>query len=238
MASDKFRYKPGQSYQLADFKGVTIRFIGTFSTKNSAYQNVVLVGRNYVEEMDGAIGEASQIYVAVDTVENSRKTQDAINALVLPFPHETMDQKFYLAAAKSELQDVIKFQRFVMVVSIIVILVGVANTISMATRDRVREIGVLRSVGFERGKILGIVLTEAMLVAFIGGIIGAASATGYLYVGNISDDYMMLSVPMRVSSTVFVIAAVLPICLGVLGGFPSAFSASRLPIVNALRSAE
>jgi putative ABC transport system permease protein len=53
-------------------------------------------------------------------------------------------------------------------VTFTVILVS-ANTMAMSVRERVREVGVLKTLGFTQGEILGIVLGEAAFLSFIGG---------------------------------------------------------------------
>jgi len=234
----KFKYEVGDTYQLADLNGVSIKFLGLFDSDDSTYNRVILVGGQYAEEVDDELGVSSQIYVKIDDIDNAQKVCKAIDEYALGIQTETQPQKAFLEQAKRELEDVINFQRIVMLVAIIVILVGVANTISMATRDRVREIGVLRSVGFERSKILGIVLLEAMFVALIGGIVGTVAATGYMAVMNTEDAYMSVSVPLKVGPMVFISAMILPFALGLVGGLPSAYAASRMPIVDSLRNAD
>ncbi|MHC4661187.1 MAG: ABC transporter permease [Planctomycetota bacterium] len=237
--SEKYRYDVGERPRLADFNDSPVYIVGTFKSPNASYNSWMFADIEYLQHIDDARGEASQIYVIADNVDNVQEVADAINAQSDITPKiEAQPQKAFLASRKRELEEVIAFQRIVMLVSIIVILVGVANTISMATRDRVREIGVLRAVGFERPKVVGIIVLEGMLVALIGGLIGVVGATAYLAIGRLEDTYMMMSVAMRVSPPVFAYAVLLPLVLGVLGGLPSAVSASRLPITESLRSME
>ena len=67
-------------------------------------------------------------------------------------------------------------------VTFTVILVS-ANTMAMSVRERIREVGVLKTLGFTQGEILGIVLGEAAFLSLIGGVIGyglAAALTGVI----------------------------------------------------------
>src|SRR5260221_12095516 len=60
------------------------------------------------------------------------------------------------------------------------ILLVSGNTMAMSVRERVREVGILKTLGFTREAILGMILGEALLLALIGGALGLglASALG------------------------------------------------------------
>ena len=53
-----------------------------------------------------------------------------------------------------------------------VILLIAANTMAMTARERVTEIAVLRTLGFPKGTILGLILGESLLLSLIGGLLG------------------------------------------------------------------
>src|SRR5271156_4439083 len=47
------------------------------------------------------------------------------------------------------------------------------NTMSMSIRERTMEVAVLKAIGFGRGRVLFLVLTEAVLLGVMGGMLGA-----------------------------------------------------------------
>ncbi len=53
-----------------------------------------------------------------------------------------------------------------------IILLVLSNTIIMATRERIREYAVLKTLGFTRGHIIGLIGGESMLIAVVGGVLG------------------------------------------------------------------
>ena len=141
-----------------------------------------------------------------------------------------------MADAKRELADIITFQQLVMIIALVIILIGVANTISMATRDRVREIGVLRAIGFQKINIIILILVEGVVVSFLGGLLGTLIATFYMNFSSLQDAIMGVAVTLSVSVFVFTLAISFPLILGFIGGLPTAVVASRRSITDSLRN--
>jgi putative ABC transport system permease protein len=118
------------------------------------------------------------------------------------------------------------------------ILLVSANTIAMSVRERVREVGVLKTLGFTRGTILSLILGEAVAIATLGGAVGVALASalcGLVRSGPaFSDDLRHLRIQPPVVLACLAVAAV----IGLISAFIPAWNASRTSIVEALRSTE
>jgi putative ABC transport system permease protein len=48
-----------------------------------------------------------------------------------------------------------------------------ANTMAMALRERTHEIALLKAIGFQRGAVLGLFLSESVVIGMLGGLAGA-----------------------------------------------------------------
>ena len=112
------------------------------------------------------------------------------------------------------------------------ILFVAGNAMAQSVRERISELGVLKTLGFRDGKILAIVLLESCAIAVIGGGIGLAVAWMLIAQGDPTGGMLpIFHFPPR--DLVFGILLV-----GVLGfatGLVPAVQASRLKIVDALR---
>ncbi len=112
------------------------------------------------------------------------------------------------------------------------LLLVTGNTMAIAVRERVRELAVLKAVGFSDVFVLVLVLAESLLIAAIGGALGIAGAK--LLTLNGDPTHGMLPFFYLSSSTAAAGIAV-ALAVGVIAGLLPAFSAMRLNVVNALR---
>jgi putative ABC transport system permease protein len=108
----------------------------------------------------------------------------------------------------------------------------VGNTMALTIRERTREIGVLKTLGFAGGRILRLVLGESVLLALLGGLPGlalAAFATAALRpsVSNLLPGFAL-------TGDIAAEAVALMLALGLITGIVPALSAMRLKIATAL----
>jgi ABC-type lipoprotein release transport system permease subunit len=64
------------------------------------------------------------------------------------------------------------------VILMVVVVVGILNTLAIAIRERTREIGTLRAIGMQRRKVLWLFLVETALLGVLGCLAGALAAAG------------------------------------------------------------
>ncbi|MBU0983798.1 MAG: ABC transporter permease [candidate division Zixibacteria bacterium] len=118
-------------------------------------------------------------------------------------------------------------------------IVGAMITMYAAVANRTREIGTLRALGFGRVSILGAFLTESLLIAFAGGLIGIACAN-ILSLREVQttnfDTFAEIAFSFRMSLGIAGKALVFALVMGIVGGFLPAVRASRFRIINALRA--
>ncbi|MGD9030341.1 MAG: ABC transporter permease [Anaerolineae bacterium] len=112
--------------------------------------------------------------------------------------------------------------------------VGMTNTLFMSAFERTREIGLLRSLGWGRWRVLALILGESLALALLGGLIGAGLGVGAVFAINRSSSILGIF-GSQFTPALFVRALVTVIVLGLVGGAYPAWWASRLLPVEALR---
>jgi putative ABC transport system permease protein len=108
-----------------------------------------------------------------------------------------------------------------------------ANTMAMSIRERTREVAVLRTLGFTRGRILKLLLTESIAICAIGGLAGVTLAT--VSIAFMSRPGVGLPVSMHMTVATALVAMVVAFFVGLVSGLIPSYRASNLGIVDALR---
>ena len=115
------------------------------------------------------------------------------------------------------------------------ILLVSGNTLSMAVRERVREIGILKTLGFTPGAILGIILGEAGMVAVTGGTIGCALAAGMCGMLRRSVVGVQYLKVLHLTPGIVAITLAVALVIGIVSALLPGARAARTPIVSSLR---
>lgn len=110
-------------------------------------------------------------------------------------------------------------------------IVVVTNTVLVSVTQRTREIGVRRALGARRSAIVREVLAESMLTALIGGVVGLAFATAV--VAGLAGA---LELPLTVAPGVVLTSVLASALSGLAAGWYPARRATRLAVVDALRT--
>ncbi len=116
---------------------------------------------------------------------------------------------------------------------------GAMNTMYSAVARRTSEIGVLRVLGFSRFNVLASFVIESIVLALAGGILGELLGVIVAYSTGLSSQLMNVGefiFRFRLTVGAFVSGLVAAILIGALGGLLPAWRASRIGLVESLRS--
>lgn len=152
-------------------------------------------------------------------------------------PTKTESEREFAMSFETMMGGVKQFMYGIMGAITFSLLLVMANTMAMTVRERTKEVGTLKALGFQRGTIARLFVSEALLVAIIGGLIGTGgtmlvfkSIDLSLYIPNIQAFVPTLST--------LVMALVVSILVGLTSVIYSAYRVSGMTIAAALRSTE
>ncbi len=163
---------------------------------NSSGGSVMISNGVVMREQDNGY---NTVYVKVDDVDNVADVETAIKDL-------GYTQINSLTQLREEMQGQVRKQQMTLgglaAVSLLVAALNIANTMTMAIYERTKEIGVMKVLGCELGKIRSMFLIESGTIGFLGGVVGVAISyvvsfvinnlqTIIMFLGLQSEDAMM-----------------------------------------------
>jgi putative ABC transport system permease protein len=116
---------------------------------------------------------------------------------------------------------------------------GALNTMYSAVAERAREIAVLRAIGFGGGAIVLSFFVEALIIAFVGGLVGCFGVlpVNGLTTGTINwQTFSHLAFAFRITPDLLALGMLFALLMGALGGLPPAIRAARANVAHTLRA--
>lgn len=120
-------------------------------------------------------------------------------------------------------------------VSVVIALIGIANTLSLSIHERTREVGLLRATGMTRRQLRSSVRWEAVIVALMGTGIGLLLGLGLSFTliqALKSQGFNTFAIPVGGLVTVVVFGA----AVGVIASIRPASKAAKLNVLEAISS--
>ncbi len=159
----------------------------------------------------------------------------AIDARFANSPYETatVDEKTFQRAFLKQAGDLNFIITMVVAAAFAAILMIVGTTLVSAVRERTKEIGVMKTLGFPGPRVLRMVLGESILLSGLGGGLGLGVAA--LMLKGLSKSAMGASFgDLSMDLSVALVGIVLALLLGLVTGLIPALSALRMNIIDAL----
>ena len=197
--------------------------------------------QDYLNELlpEWAKDRASTFSIRANTAEDVPRISQAVDSIFAntDAPTKTESESEFAKSFETMMGGVKQFLYGIMAAITFSVLLVMGNTMAMTVRERTKEVGTLKAIGFQRGTITALFLAESLIVACIGAAIGIGGAA--LIFRSID---LSLYIPNFISfiptTQTLVSAFVLSIFVGLISVIYSAFRVSGLTIAEALRSTE
>jgi putative ABC transport system permease protein len=115
-------------------------------------------------------------------------------------------------------------------ISLLVGGIGIMNIMLATVLERTREIGIRRAIGARQGDIVRQFLTEAVMISFLGGLMGIGFGVGLSRIISMQAGYATV-----VTTTSIAVAFGVSVLIGLLFGIYPAVQAAKLDPIEAIR---
>jgi putative ABC transport system permease protein len=174
------------------------------------------------------------LILQTNSPENNDRVAKTIDAMFANSTAETSTdtEKAFGKAFAAQFGNIALIVFLVVGAAFVTILMIVGNTMALSIRERTREIGVLKTLGFSGARILRMVLGESVLLALLGGLPGLAIAA--LITIALRASLANIAPAFAVSPDIALEGIALMIALGLITGIIPALNAMRLKVATAL----
>jgi putative ABC transport system permease protein len=190
----------------------------------------------YLEERENAFwkGLIGWYTVRIDNPDNATRVAGAVDEMFANSPWETKTEteKAFAAGFVKQAGNIEFLLVSIGSVVFFTLLLVTGNTMAIAVRERMRELAVLKAVGFSDNFVLSLVLGESLLLAAIGGGIGLALCKLFTLRGDPTGGLMPY---FYLAPPVVILGLFSALAVGVVAGILPAWSAMRLRVADALR---
>jgi putative ABC transport system permease protein len=134
-----------------------------------------------------------------------------------PYPTRTESEKEFGRSFLAFLGNIKLFLAAICAAVTFTILLVSANTVAMAVRERTREMGILRTLGYAPGEILQLVLGESVVISLAGGVVGLGigyslarwmAAQGFF--GFTGMKWQAMAIVLGMAALIGLVAALIP----------------------------
>jgi putative ABC transport system permease protein len=220
---------------------VSVQIAGIYTSPVPGEENYLYTHLPFMQRTRGlnAVGTVTQLEIKLADGADAESVAKAIDERFRggPVATDTRPKGMFQAAAVGDLADVIGMATYLGFACVALVLALVATTTVMAVQDRVREYAVLQTLGFSGPRIFALVISESLLVSFVGGLIGLSVALGGLYFSGLSIGTEGVSIAFLPSPRVALIGLAVTLAIGIAAGLAPAWRAARAEIVETLRYA-
>ncbi|MEI6233540.1 MAG: FtsX-like permease family protein [Planctomycetota bacterium] len=215
----------------------TVRAI--YTTESATFDRTIMMFHmKYLDELRQYGKNTSGIYIA--QMSDPAKFQAISSAIDTRFqnsPSETrtMTERAFNTQFVTMMGNLQLLLRSIGSAVVLTMLLVSANTMMMSARERTREMGILKAMGFSDGHVAWLLIGESMVICMVGAVIGAGGTYVAINIFGFNpkpDFFPIFRMPLGSFLGAFVIAA----ATGILSGIVPAIVGMRLKATEALRS--
>ncbi len=211
-----------------------VTIVGTFEAP--AYQNMLYFRNDYLEESLGNPGMLGAIAVRAKSPAVAPEVAQTIDKMFRNSPAETKtaSEKAFVLGFVAMLGNIQLIIGSVASVAVFTMLLVSISTMAMTVRERLREVAILKAVGYPRNAVLFMVVAEAVLVSMMGVAlgIGVGELLRFADLENTTEGFITGYHPTLLMYALTVGTGAL---IGLISGFIPAWQAANMTVMGAMR---
>lgn len=239
ITADKYHLKVGDRITLDStiYPGsLTFEIAGIYS--GTPDDRNMLFRQDYLDESIGTPGYVGMWWLKVKSADDMAPVIKAINAAFENTSAEVRaesERNFQLSFI-SMLGNVKTLIASISTVVVFTLVLVSASTMSMAVRERFRELAILKALGFRRRELFAFILAESFGLAAAGALLGIGGAYCLYTFGDINKMTQGIFISFEVTPRIMGYSALVAALLGIISAVAPSLSVARMSVVNGLKT--
>ena len=239
LTAEKYKLKLGDKLQFTStIFGCPIElklagiYAGTIDDRN------VLFHHKYLDEASGIEGQVGTWWVKVRSAEEMPRVLDAINKAFANTSAEVRaeTERAFQLSFISMWGNIKLLVMLICSAVIFTLLLVSASTMSMAVRERFRELAILKAIGFRRRELFAFILAESFGLAAAGAFFGVGGAYALFTYGDITKMTGGIFPSFEVTSRIVGTGALVAAMLGIVSSIMPAIAVARMSVTEGLKT--
>lgn len=229
--------RPGMRFDAA---GVTAYVAGVVRSDDPQDQNaahtalefVQMAGRDrlgVVTQFEVTVADPALLEPVAERIDERFRTSQA--------PTSTFTRQAFIGRVASDIIELVGFARWLGLGCLGAVLALVANSIVLCVQSRVSEHAVLQTLGFSSRLVAGLIVVEGVILALVGGAIGAGAAVAAARVSDLALSVEGVTIPIVAGAGLLAWGLAVCAAVGALAGLAPAWQAGRRDIASCFRAA-
>jgi putative ABC transport system permease protein len=217
-------------------RGSEWKVVGTFAS-GDAHDSEMWTDINVARSTFGRSGSSS-VLAALDGPDGLARLKAAVAAEPRLSLDVMREQDYFSGQTKQFRQTIGLLAGVVTIIMALGAVFAALNSMYAAVASRGKEIATLRALGFGGLPVVASVLTEALLLALAGGVLGALVAYALFNnfsVSTLGQNFTQVVFNFKVTPQLVVRGLIIALLIGMIGGLMPAVRAARLPVTVSLR---
>ncbi|MBI2926132.1 MAG: FtsX-like permease family protein [Verrucomicrobia bacterium] len=213
-----------------------LKIVGTF--EGSFDDRSVFFNQKYLDEALGGSSVVSAWWLRATSVEEASLVPVRINQAFANTAAEVRaeTERAFQLSFVSMWGNIKLFMGSICTVVVFTLLLVTVSTMSMAIRERFRELALLKAFGFRRRELFAFILAESFALALVGAILGAGGAWLFYHVVNIEKLSRGILVYFEVTPKIMGLAFLVSSGLGIVASIFPSLAVARTNVVDGLKT--
>ncbi len=233
LLAQQMGWKEGQTVELKEF-ATSFVVAALLPLQGSDLDRHMLLSRAYLQGTRGTEGRVTSFLVRPREGAREADVARAIDDrfALAQTPTETASEAAFAEGIVEQFMGFVHYLRVMGFITVLVTFFGAANAVSMNVRERLKEIGLMRALGFTPKDIVFLVAGESSALSLLGGLVGLALAAASL------GGKAALLAGLHLTAKTLAAGVAASVAIGLVGGLLPALSAVRLSVVETLRQVD